>query len=195
MNGKLTRFVPRTAGTFPNMYSGERDCDDTGASAIVCTPMVRLSQRVETVVSALAGEIFEDGSETPNAIHATNPTGQYDDPSDLTLVEGDWVRSTAGNASINVMANGAYTGMDTGGSTCAYSGNISIIDATKNAYRMTMTVTGCGDFNGDDYTGLAWIGEAWMGGGRSGPPTYGGTFFFFHVDNGDFVIADQLERP
>jgi hypothetical protein len=109
----------------------------------------------------------------------------YETASSLALLEGEWER-VAGDARIDVAPDGSFDGGDDGPSTCDYEGMFSIVDASKNLYGMTMEVTGCGEFDGTDYSGLAWIGvDPLTGADEEGN-------LFFHVDNKSHAFGDQL---
>ena len=78
----------------------------------------------------------------------------YARPSSLSLLEGQWsTPSPVGGVVplvLSVGATGDFSGSSDG---CNYSGNISLIDTSFNAYRMAIQVSTCGLLNGE-YSGL-----------------------------------------
>ena len=84
----------------------------------------------------------------------------YEVASSLDLTVGVWTfdMAAAGGGVYTVTwdidANGVIFGTDTDG--CVFDGNISLIDARYNAYRITVDVTLCGAINGE-YSGLAYL--------------------------------------
>jgi len=196
MIADLTQFAPRMAGPRPNMSQGASECKGHNqvAGAELCTTSMAIDQQNLNPTSInIAGEFFQDGSEDSDMGYGADLNPEYDNPSSLATLAGSWERfpplADLGNGSdseINVLADGTFSGDDDGDfSDCEYTGTFSILDPDKNIYRMTMAVIECGDFNGSNYTGLAWIDVD--------PLTDTGTYLFFHVDNGDFVISDQLQ--
>ncbi len=71
-------------------------------------------------------------------------------------------------------------GSDTAG--CVFSGQLNVIDDRYSAYNAAITVSTCGEVNGD-YSGLVF---------------YTGTgvanLLYLGTDNGAFAFATQLER-
>ncbi|VAW55224.1 hypothetical protein MNBD_GAMMA06-33, partial [hydrothermal vent metagenome] len=95
----------------------------------------------------------------------------YNSGSALATLEGIWVDNTftdlAGASTWVFAADGSYTVDTVAGGTgvCFATGQISLIDATKNAYASTSTLTNCGleqgidpSLNGD-YEGVLFVTE------------------------------------
>ncbi len=84
----------------------------------------------------------------------------YNRGSSLSTVAGSWVSLDEfgnPNGSITVDSAGRMDAQDAAG--CLYSGNVSIINASYNAYDLDLTVTDCGELNGT-YSGLAVVADA-----------------------------------
>jgi hypothetical protein len=84
----------------------------------------------------------------------------YETDSSLDLMVGVWTFDMAGagggvyTVTWDVDANGVIFGTDTNG--CVFDGDVSLIDTSYNAYRITVDVTLCGAINGE-YSGLAYL--------------------------------------
>ena len=77
----------------------------------------------------------------------------YERPSSIATVSDSWVYSETGyTLSAVINSDGVISANDTTG--CLYSGNISIINSSYNAYRVNFNVTSCSALNGN-YSGLA----------------------------------------
>ena len=76
----------------------------------------------------------------------------------LSLVSGNWTFTDASGFSLTVAINasGNWAGSDTTG--CNSNGSIALIDPTKNIYRVTVTETACGQYDGS-YTGVATLSD------------------------------------
>ena len=86
----------------------------------------------------------------------------WDRDPDLATVAGTYLVTTgAYTFTMNVAADGTYTGSDTDG--CVYSGTISPFDTTHNYYSLTMTVTAtlptCDEENDGTYTGTSFLDD------------------------------------
>ncbi len=105
----------------------------------------------------------------------------YDRGSSLTTVAGSWVsRDEFDNpvGSMTIDSAGRVDGQDAAG--CLYSGDVTIINASYNAYNLSMAVSNCGDLDGT-YSGLAVVADA------------AGTddLLIYSVDNASsFIIAE-----
>lgn len=78
----------------------------------------------------------------------------YERGSSLSSVSGNWSNSDPSGYSQNVTvnANGTFTGNNSSG--CTFSGNVTIINPSYDAYRLdNVRIGSCGAFNGT-YTGL-----------------------------------------
>ena len=86
----------------------------------------------------------------------------YEAGSSLALTAGVWSFGEAflgGGAyavTLDIDANGGLFGNDSDG--CIFSGAVSIIDDRYNAYRASVRIDNCGDFDGD-YSGLAFLSD------------------------------------
>ena len=78
----------------------------------------------------------------------------YDRPSSLGLVSGTWLSS--GGTVITVDQAGQFTGADSFG--CLYNGQASAISSSHNAYKVNVTTSSCGTFDGA-YDGLATLSD------------------------------------
>lgn len=111
---------------------------------------VRLNATVQTRVS-ISGT-YEGVGDRGTFLLAFDSV--YLRPSSLSLVQGNWRHSGINLGTINMAidANGNINGITSGG--CVYAGKISIINASYNAYRVSLNITSCGSLNGA-YNGLA----------------------------------------
>lgn len=75
--------------------------------------------------------------------------------SSLSVTDANWF-ATDGSYSLSLAidANGMINGADTDG--CVYGGLLSLIDPTRNLYRIAVSASSCGAANGN-YTGLATV--------------------------------------
>lgn len=85
----------------------------------------------------------------------------YQRPSSLSLVNGNWLHSSSqlGTVHMTIDANGNITGFTSGG--CVYSGAVSIINPSYNAYRININISSCGALNGNN-NGLAILDDTTM---------------------------------
>ncbi len=100
----------------------------------------------------------------------------YNSSSTLASLAGTWVDDTftdlAGVSTWVIQADGSYTvNTETGGSgVCSATGNISLIDATKNEYASVSTLVNCGAPEGLDpslngeYKGVFFVTENFLPG-------------------------------
>jgi hypothetical protein len=116
--------------------------------------------------------------------YASYQSGIYERPSSLSSVSGAWtLRDLNGNAagSLQVSANGSFSGSD--GFGCQYNGNLKIIDANYNAYRINLTVSNCGQ-NSGVYNGLGGLFD-----GRSHNDS-----FQFDLSSPSFIETNYITR-
>lgn len=86
-----------------------------------------------------------------------NYSSLYERPSSLEVIAGKWSGSVSGYLNtITIDSSGNITGSSTSG--CTYSGNISIIDSSYNAYIVNLNINNCESQNGL-YTGLAALAD------------------------------------
>jgi hypothetical protein len=85
----------------------------------------------------------------------------YQRPSSLSLLTGNWLHSSSqlGTIYMAIDANGEITGLTSGG--CFYSGTVSIINPSYNAYRISINISSCGALNGNN-NGLAILDDTTM---------------------------------
>lgn len=76
--------------------------------------------------------------------------------SGLGVIAGNYVDAEQ-TTSIMIDDDGAISGSDTAG--CQYTGTVSHEDSAVNVYSLAVTVSSCGEFNGE-YAGLATYGQA-----------------------------------
>lgn len=110
--------------------------------------------------------------------------GMYERGSALTTVAGSWVSLDEFDnpiGSITVDSAGRMDAQDAAG--CLYSGDLSIINASYNAYDLNLAVTNCGNFNGT-YSGLAVVADT------DAPDDT----LIYSVDNGTWFIIAQAYR-
>ncbi len=110
----------------------------------------------------------------------------YEDGSSLDLLAGIWSYSQALSGggvytiTLDLDDTGQLFGSDTAG--CVFSGQLSIIDGRYSVYRASVSVSTCGDLNGD-YSGLAFY-----------PVAGAADFLYLGTDDGQFAFAVQLQR-
>ena len=110
----------------------------------------------------------------------------YEDGSSLDLLSGLWTYSQASSGGAVYMLtlelddSGQLFGSDTAG--CVFSGQLNLIDDRYSAYRASISVSTCGDVDGD-YSGLAFY-----------PSATAAEFLYLGTDNGQFALATQLGR-
>lgn len=83
----------------------------------------------------------------------------YQRPSDLSRLAGTWIDAYSEVISVDSM--GRIFAQDSGG--CVYNGTAAVVDARYNAYRINLTVSNCGNFNGA-YSGLGVLDD-WQANG------------------------------
>ncbi len=110
----------------------------------------------------------------------------YEDGSSLDLLSGLWTysQSSSGGAvytiTVELDDSGQLFGSDTAG--CVFNGQLDLIDDRYSAYSAAISVSSCGEVNGD-YSGLVFY------------PSAGATdFLYLGTDNGQFAFAVQLGR-
>jgi len=82
----------------------------------------------------------------------------YETESSLDKTSGIWTYSGAAGytVTLTIEFDGDIFGSDTNG--CVYSGLISVLDSSYNAYRAVVLITECGLVN-DEYNGLAFLSD------------------------------------
>ncbi len=72
----------------------------------------------------------------------------YDLPSSLSLTAGTWsgIDFFGDLVTLTINSSGVITGSDS--ASCIYSGQVSIINTSFNAYNFVLTLSNCGSFNG-----------------------------------------------
>lgn len=138
---------------------------------------------VETIVVDSAAEITSvsagaiSGTYTSSlggGTFALSTTGLYERASELSKLSGDWIDSVY----TNTLGLGTSTwAFNTTGSKftvisyetgCSGSGDLSLIDPEKNEYELwRMSITNCGVFDGEDYTGFAILSDTEYSDGSS----------------------------
>jgi hypothetical protein len=137
LSGTLTQFLGRQAGFFG--VDGTRN--------------ITLDGSIDT--TGLFGDY--SGADDEGRFNL-NYLSLYEQSSSLDLASGVWTFSEAPSGgfvytvTLTIDSDGDLFGSDTAG--CIFSGQLNIIDETRNAYGVTASVTACGEFDGD-YTGLA----------------------------------------
>ena len=110
----------------------------------------------------------------------------YEDGSSLDLLSGIWSfnQASAGGGiytiTIDLDADGQLFGSDTAG--CVFSGRMGIIDDRYSSYRVAVSVSSCGEVDGD-YSGLAF-----------NAPVASGSRLYIGADNGFFAFANLFDR-
>ncbi|MBT8083287.1 MAG: hypothetical protein KJO56_12755 [Gammaproteobacteria bacterium] len=104
----------------------------------------------------------------------------YDRDSSLDKLSGTWDQ---GLGIMTVDPNGSFFEQDQFG--CVYDGQISIIDATFNAYSLTMTVSNCALENGD-YGGLGVLADLIADGDED--------LFVVQMNSLELIFSASLER-
>ena len=145
-----------------------------------------------TIDIAFTGTISERVSMSGNWSGGTGETGTfsfaydgiYERGSSLSTVAGSWVSLDEFNnpvGSITIDAEGRMDAQDAAG--CLYSGDVSIINPSYNAYNLSLTVTSCGEFNGA-YSGLAVVADA----------AATDDLLIYSVDNANWFIIAEAYR-
>lgn len=128
----------------------------------------------------MSGTYAGDGVEGRFAL---SYSGAYEEGSSLDRLSGIWSRSesSSGGAvytlTLEIDDGGQLFGTDTAG--CVFNGQLSIIDVRYAAYRASISVSMCGEVDGD-YTGLVFYPNA--------------GFLTIATDNGQFAFATQLQH-
>jgi hypothetical protein len=104
----------------------------------------------------------------------------YDRDSSLNKLSGSW---DEGFGVMTVDPDGSFFEQDQFG--CIYNGQVSIIDAMFNAYRLTMTVSNCGLDNGD-YDGIGVLADLTVDGDEN--------LFIVQMNSLDLIFTSFLER-
>ena len=152
-------FISAGAGT---VYAGMYAVSGSSITAIaniynINGGFVGTANIAGTVVTeaALNGSFSTSYGSTGTISLAYDPL--TDKGSSLATTEGVWslTRGTY-TLTLAIDINGVITGSDTDG--CIYNGNGSIIDPSKNIYRVDTTVTSCGEFNGS-YSGYGVVSD------------------------------------
>lgn len=101
----------------------------------------------------------------------------YERGSNLSRTTGMWIDSFG--VVYTIEANGDFFAQDAFG--CVFDGNVSILDASFNAYGLTMTVSICPSVNGN-YSGLGVLGDD-VGMDDA---------FVVQMDSNNFIFTDVL---
>ena len=104
----------------------------------------------------------------------------YDRDSSLDKLSGSW---DEGLGILTVDPNGSFFEQDQFG--CIYNGQVSIIDAMFNAYRLTMTASNCGLDNGD-YDGIGVLADLVVDGDED--------LFIVQMNSNALIFTTSLER-
>lgn len=87
-------------------------------------------------------------------------TDLYNRGASLLTLEGIWVdqffTGVVGESTWVIYADGSFETSTT--SSCNVTGNFSVLDASKNEYDVTMTITTCSGLDGS-YTGIAFVSD------------------------------------
>jgi len=142
------RFVPAVGNLFAD-GSPYSDCSASGT-------IVERSTLNGTIVCTTS--MGSQSSVTVNLAY----DARYELGSDLATFAGEWTDSSnPGIDVVNIDSVGAITGQDESGTGCVYSGQVSIIDSTYNAYDVEWTYSSCsGQFailNGITFSGIGAI--------------------------------------
>lgn len=126
------------------------------------------------------------GSSFVNSVKVTTFSLSISDQSgggaNLSTITGNYA-TQGGETSVAIDVDGLLSGSDTDG--CQYSGKLTIPDSSVNVYDMALTVSSCGQFNGE-YNGLATYAKPF-----TDSPVVG---LVFQVDNGSFSVTDLLVK-
>ncbi len=145
-----------------------------------------------TINISMTGTISERASMSGTWSGGTGETGSfsfaydglYERGSSLSTVAGSWVsRDEFDNpiGSITIDSQGRMDAQDAAG--CLYSGDLSIINASYNAYDLSLVVTNCAELNGT-YSGLAVTAD----------DTGTDDMLIYSVDNGTWFIIAEAHR-
>lgn len=136
--GTLTAYAP-WGDTFP-------DGTKIGTASISGTVKTRIS---------ILGSYSGTGD---NGTFALTFDSIYLRPSSLSLVSGNWFHNSPqlGSVLMTIDASGNITGITSSG--CVYSGNVSLINPSFNAYRASINISSCGALNGNN-SGLAMLDD------------------------------------
>ena len=187
-DGRFRFLSADTLGQFVGTFSA--DGTNLTGSGVGVAPLGSTWLDNSTAINInLTGTISERATMSGNWSGGTGETGTfsfaydslYERGSSLSTVAGSWVSLDQFDnpiGSITIDAAGRMDALDAAG--CLYSGDVSIINASYNAYDLDVTVSNCGDLNGS-YSGLAVVADA------------DGTddVLIYSVDNGTwFIIAE-----
>lgn len=128
--------------------------------------------------NTFTGEANFNGSVTSNFSFEKSPYSS--DGASLDIIKGNYT-NTNFSSSIAIDADGLISGSDTLG--CQYNGNISVPDSSVNVYKVTFTVSSCGDYNGET-SGLATYVQLYSDSTQKG--------LIYQVDNGVFSFTQVL---
>lgn len=120
------------------------------------------SNNSPTASGSITGTINERSSMAGTFVLNSGDTGTfnlvydstYERTSSLALLSGTWI--DVNSDTYTVQSDGTLFGQDSFG--CVYSGRVSIINPSFNAYRFSLDVSNCSGFNGT-YTGLGTLGD------------------------------------
>ena len=141
-----------------------------------------------TATGNLTGTVVERSTFSGSFSFSTGESGTiamdydpiYDRDSSLAKLSGSW---DEGSGIMTVDPDGSFFEQDQFG--CVYDGQVSIIDAMFNAYRLTMTVSNCDLANGN-YDGLGVLADLIVDGDED--------LFIVQMNSLELIFTASLER-
>lgn len=157
-NGEL-RFIDDQSV----QYSGTMQVSGNSVSATIraIAPLGSQFANGATVINgSLNGTIVARSALNANYTMSTGERGtvslvydpDYERDSSLSRISGMWTDEFGTVTEIS--GSGQVFAQD--GAGCVYNGNVSVVNSSFNAYRLNLTVSNCGQFNGS-YSGLGVI--------------------------------------
>lgn len=142
-----------------------------------------------TATGSISGTVTERSRLSGTYTLSTGETGTlelfydstYERSSSLANTSGTWI--DINSDTYTVQADGTLFGQDSFG--CVYNGRISTIDPLFNAYRVSIDVANCSEFNGT-YTGLGTLGDLQAANDNR--------LFIFQVSNQNWSLTSQLGK-
>ena len=190
-DGRFRFLSADTLGQFVGTFSA--DGTSLSGSGVGIAPVGSTWLDNSTTIDInMSGTISERASMSGNWSGGTGETGTfsfvydgiYARGSALSTVAGSWVSLDELDnpiGSITIDSAGRMDAQDAAG--CLYSGDVSIINASYNAYDLDLTVTSCGNFDGV-YSGLAVVADT------DAPDDT----LVYSVDNGTWFIIAEAYR-
>lgn len=190
-DGRFRFLSAETLGQFVGTFSAEGTSLTGGGIGVAPIGSVWLNNSPVIDVS-MTGTISERANMSGDWTGSTGETGSfsfaydavYEKPSSLATLAGSWVSMDEfGNpdGSVTIDSAGRMDAQDANG--CLYSGDVTIINATYNAYDLSLVVSNCGDFDGS-YSGLGVLADT----------VEPDDTFIYSVDNGSFYIISEIVR-